>query len=132
MKRRRRSRVSGINSKDIGSVATQYVLPGVAGAIAAGFLTKLPFLSSNPQYTNYAAIVGGVVLAASSRNTMLQAAGVGMAIKGGAAVAGDLLDGQGVGLLPPGVPSVRISGLSGAGDGVPGVLREEIPGIKVR
>jgi hypothetical protein len=135
MKRRRRSRVSGLNSKDIGSVATKYVLPGIAGAIAASFLKKLPFLDKdeNKEYRNYAAIVGGLVLTASTKNPMLQAAGIGMAIKGGTAVAVDLLpESLGIGLLPPGVPSVRISGLNGPGDFVPGVLREEIPGVKIR
>lgn len=131
-KRRRRSRVSGLNSKEIGGVATSLLLPGIAGAIAGTYLNKLPFLSSNPQYVNYAAVGIGLVLATSMKNPMVKAAGVGMAIGGGKAVAQDLLDGQGVGLLPPGVPSVRLSGLSNPANNVPGVLQQDIPGVTVR
>jgi hypothetical protein len=113
-RKRRNSRVSGLNTKDVGSVAQNWVLPGIAGAVAATYLDKLPYLDKHPQYVNYAAIAGGLALAVATKNPMAIAAGIGMAISGGAAVANDLLDGQGgpktLGLLPPGVPSLRISG----------------------
>lgn len=108
MKRRRRS-IRGFSSGNIQSALTNQVLPGVLGAVAANYLDKIPGLSSNPQYTNYAGLLGGVLLATMTKNQMLQAAGVGMAIVSGKNIANDLLDGQpGVNLLAPGQRSYNI------------------------
>jgi hypothetical protein len=109
--RRRRAGVRGVSQKGIGNFATQTLLPGVAGAIAGNFLNRLPFIKDNPQYAPWAAAVGGTLVATMSKNSMIQAAGIGMAISGAAQVAGDVLDGvKGVGLLPPGVPSRGVAG----------------------
>jgi len=116
-KRRHRS-IRGLNTGDAGAFATQTLLPGILGAIAANHLDKLPFLKDNPRYVNYAGIVLGSVAAIATKQPMLQAAGVGMAIVSSAAVANDLLDGQatnGLGLLYPGQASRGIAG--GADDG---------------
>lgn len=102
-RRRNRARVSGLNTKDAGSFATGTLLPAIVGAVAAGFLDKLPFLDKNPQYVNYAGVIIGTGLAIATKSPMAKAAGVGMAVVSGAKVANDLLDGQGgVGLLLPG------------------------------
>lgn len=106
--RRRRSGIRGLNA---GTFLTQTALPGIVGAVAAGFLPKLGIPA---QYQNYAALGAGLLLNVATNNPMLNAAGVGMAVVGGAAVLSDLLDGQiGLGLLPPGVPSRGIAGAEG-------------------
>lgn len=109
MKRRRRS-IRGFNSGNIQSAFTKQVIPGILGAVATNYLDKIPGLSTNPQYTNYAALLGGVLLATMTKNAALQAAGIGMAIVGGKKVADDLIDGQGAGvnLLSPGQRSYNI------------------------
>lgn len=112
IRRRRRSAIKGL---DAGSFFTQTALPGIIGAVAAQFLPKLGIPA---QYQNYAALAAGVGLNIVTDNPMLNAAGAGMAIVGGAAVVSDLLDGQnGMGLLPPGVPARGIAG-NGNGNGM--------------
>lgn len=110
MKRRRSRSIRGFNSGNIQSALTNQVLPGVLGAVAANYLDKIPGLSTNPQYTNYAGLAAGVLLATMTKNPMLQSAGVGMAIVSGRNIANDLLDGQGTGvnLLSPGQRSYNI------------------------
>lgn len=109
---RRRRRISGLNSKDIQGVATSAVLGG-AGAVVLKMILDKVLPAEYAAHTHYAQIGGGILLATMSKNTMLQAAGLGAATVGAAAVVTDLTDGvAGLGLLPPGVPSVRISGLA--------------------
>lgn len=111
--RRRRSRVSGLNSKDMTGVATSAVLGG-AGAVIIGMVLDKVLPAEYAQYSHYAKIIGGVGLAAISKNKYLQAAGLGAATVGAAAVVQDLTDGTpaipGMGLLRPGAPSYRIAG----------------------
>lgn len=108
---RRRRRISGFNSKDIQGVATSAVLGG-AGAVVLKMILDKALPAEYAAYTHYAQIGAGILLTAMSKNTMIQAAGLGAATVGAAAVVTDLTDGvNGLGLLPPGVPSVRISGL---------------------
>ena len=130
-RKRRTSRVSGLNSKDAAAVAQTYILPGIAGAVAAKYLDKLPFIKDKPEYMNYAAIVGGVLLAVATKNPMVTAAGIGMATVGGAGVVADLMDGsstpKGLGLLPYGERALSISGFP---DGVS--VPAGAPGIAVR
>lgn len=112
-KRRRTSRIRGFNAGDAGGFITQTALPGVAGAIAANYLPKLGIPD---QYKNYAALGLGVLLNVVTNNPMLNAAGAGMAIVGGAAVVSDLMDGQnGVGLLMPGQQARYIAGMERGG-----------------
>lgn len=112
-RRRRTSRIRGLNAGSAGNFLTQTALPGVAGAIAANYLPKLGIPA---QYQNYAALGLGLLLNIATNNPMLNAAGTGMAIVGGAAVVGDLMDGQnGLGLLPPGVMARGIAGNGGGG-----------------
>lgn len=112
-KRRRTSRIRGLNAGDAGAFLTQSVLPGVAGAIAANYLPKLGIPA---QYQNYAALGLGLLLNVATNNPMLNAAGAGMAVVGGAAVVSDLMDGQnGLGLLMPGQSARYIAGPERAG-----------------
>lgn len=106
----RRRRYIGAAKGGVQSALTQTILPGVVGGVLTNYLDKLPGLSSNPQYVNYAAVAGGIALAVFTKNPMLQAAGAGMAIVGGKKVVDDLLDGQvsGLGLLSPGARSFSI------------------------
>ncbi len=106
----KRRRISGINKKGIGKMLTEDLLPITAGYVAGNFLPTL-VLKNNPQYANYLALGLGAVL--GTQKGMLAKLGLGMAVKGASGVVADLMDGSGVsgmGLLPPGVPSVRISG----------------------
>lgn len=106
----RRRRYIGAAKGGVQSALTQTILPGVAGGFLTQYLDKLPGLSSYPQYKNYAAVAGGLLLALFTKNKMLQAGGVGMAIVGGTNVFNDLVDGQvnGLGLLSPGARSFSI------------------------
>ncbi len=112
---RRRSRVSGLNSKDMAGVATSAVLGG-AGAVVLGLILDKVVPAEYQQYNHYIKIAAGVGLAAMSKNNYLQAAGLGAATVGTAALVGDLTDG--IGLLPPGQqtygirarPEYRITG----------------------
>lgn len=92
-------------------MVTEDLLPITAGYVAGNFLPGL-VLKNNPQYANYLALGLGAVL--GTQKGMLAKLGLGMAVKGASGVVADLMDGsggvQGLGLLPPGVPSVRISG----------------------
>ncbi len=119
-KKRRRSRVSGLNSKDMTGIATSAVLGG-AGAVIFGMILDKVLPEEYTKYTHYAKILGGVGLAAMSSNKFVQAAGLGAATVGAAAVVQDLTDGTpgakglpGVNLLRPGT---RSYGIAGNGDG---------------
>lgn len=110
-KTRRRPRVSGLNSRDMQGFATSAALGGVGSVVLKMVLDKvLP--AEYTQYTSYAQIIAGVTIAAMSKNTMVQAAGLGAATVGAANVVQDLTDGQvsGMGLLPYGKPSALITG----------------------
>lgn len=117
-RRRRSSRVSGLNSKDMTGVATSAVLGG-AGAVILGMILDKVVPAEYTQYNHYIKIAAGVGLAAASKNAYLQAAGLGAATVGAASVVADLTDGvNGLGLLPPGQqtygirarPEYRITG----------------------
>lgn len=115
---RRRSRVSGLNKQDLTGVAIAAVIGGV-GAVAGKMVLNNLLPNQFAQHVNYAQIGGGILIAAFFNNPMVQAAGLGIATVGAANVVSDLADGQSVnGLLPYGVPSVRISGLSEQPSGV--------------
>ena len=124
----KRRRISGINKKGIGKMLTEDLLPITAGFVAGNFLPTL-VLKNNPQYANYLALGLGAVL--GTQKGMLAKLGLGMAVKGASGVVADLMDGsggvQGLGLLPPGVPSVRISGY-----GDPVMMDEQIDSVKVQ
>jgi len=125
----KRRRISGINQKGIGKMVTEDLLPITAGFVAGNFLPGL-VLKNSPQYGNYLALGLGALLGASQKG-MLAKVGLGMAVKGASGVVADLMDGsgsvQGLGLLPPGVPSVRISGY---GDSA--MMDEQIDAVKVQ
>lgn len=104
---KRRKSIRGFSTKGLGSIFTGQILPIGVGYLAGNYLPGL-VLKNNPQYGNYLALGLGAVLA--TQKGMLSGIGIGMATKGVVGVVGDLLDGQGVNLLPPGVPSLRISG----------------------
>lgn len=123
----KRRRISGISKKGFGKMVTEDLLPITAGYVAGNFLPGL-VLKNNPQYANYLALGLGAVL--GTQKGMLAKLGLGMAVKGASGVVADLMDGssvQGLGLLPPGVPSVRISGY-----GDPVLMDEQIDSVKVQ
>lgn len=100
--KRRRSRVSGLNTKDVAGVATSAVLGG-AGAVILGMVLDKVVPPEYQQYNHYIKIAAGIGLSAMSKNTYVQAAGLGAATVGTAALVADLTDGvNGMGLLPPG------------------------------
>jgi len=111
----RRASVRGINTKDAGSLLTGGVLPGALGAIALKWAVDKFLPAEYAPQSNY--VIGGlgVLLALTMKNPMAKAAGLGAAVVAGANIGQDLVDGQDptggrVGLLAPGVPSVRIAG----------------------
>lgn len=109
--RRRRASVRGLNTKDITGVATSAVLGG-AGAVVLKMVMDRVLPAEYAAHTHYAQIAAGVLVAAMSKNSYLQAAGLGAATVGAAAVVGDLTDGvAGVNLLAPGgMPQYRVAG----------------------
>ncbi len=117
---RRRPRVRGLNSKDMTGIATSAVLGG-AGAVILGMILDKVVPAEYTQYNHYIKVAAGIGLAAMSKNNYLQAAGLGAATVGAAAVVQDLTDGTpsatGLGLLRPGgQPQYRIAGDDGFGD----------------
>lgn len=111
----RRRSIRGLNSKDMGSIATSAIVGG-GGAVVVKMILDKVLPAEYTQYTHYAQIAAGIGLATMSKNPHLIAAGLGAATVGAAAVVGDLTDGvNGLGLLPPGgSPQYRIAG---AGNG---------------
>lgn len=109
-KTRRRRSIRGLNSSSLQSTATAAVLGG-AGAVVMGMILEKVLPAQYVQYTHYAKIAAGVGLAAMSKNHMIQAAGLGAATVGAAAVVSDLTDGisGGVNLLPMGQPSAYVA-----------------------
>lgn len=114
--RRRRASVRDLNSKDITGIATSAVLGG-AGAVVLGMILDKVVPAEQAQYNHYIKIAAGVALAAMTKNTYLQAAGLGAATVGAASVVADLTDGAavtGMGLLRPGGASqYQLAGLEG-------------------
>lgn len=102
MKKRRYSRVRGLNSKDLGSLATQAAI-GAAGAIGIRMILGKVLPADYQQYSNYALLAAGLVAAGGTKNPWIANAGVGATMVAATAVLQDLVDGQGaMGLLPPG------------------------------
>lgn len=120
---RRRSRISGFNSKGAVATLTAGVLPGAVGAVLLQKVLSSILPAEYQQYSNYVLLAGGVLAASGmlGKNAMVQSAGLGAATVAGYNVVSDLADGQavtGLGLLPPGVPAVRIAGMPASADGV--------------
>lgn len=110
--RRRRASVRGLNSKDAGSFLMKGVLPGAAGAVILKMVVDKVLPAEYAQHSNYALLAAGLGAALLVKNPMVQAAGLGAAIVSASNIGQDLVDGQavsGLGLLRPGVPSVRIA-----------------------
>lgn len=113
-KRKRRS-VSGLNAKDIQGIAIDSVLPATIGFLVGQILTKqlTVFQGKNATIANAAKIAGGIVLA-SQGSGMLNNMGIGIAAEGANAIVLPMLKKGGiarVNLLPPGEPSVYLSGI---------------------
>ena len=103
----------GFNAGGVVGVLTQQALPAAIGFVAADLLTKnLAFLSTNPTMGNLVKVAGGAFLATQSG--MLSGVGVGIAANGVVAFAKPVFNLNGVGLLPPGVPSRYLAGTPGA------------------
>ena len=126
MKRRRR--IGGLSTKGLTNTLTGTILP-VAAGIVAGYQVPNLVSKAHPEYGNYAAIALGLFLA--GQKGMVGNLGIGLAAGGAAGVVIDLvpdLKVNGLGLLPPGVPSVRISGPSDMAYNTP----EPVESIKVQ
>lgn len=110
-KKRARHSIRGLNQKDLTGLATAAFLGGAGSVIVKMVLDKtLP--AEYSKYTHYAQIAAGIALSAATKNNYLQAAGLGAATVGAANVVADLTDGvNGLGLLPPGNPQYRLTGL---------------------
>lgn len=109
---RRRASVRGLNTKDAGSLIMQGVLPGALGAILAKKAVEYFLPAQYAQYSNYAIGAVGIGAALMVKSPLAKAAGLGAATVAGSNIVADLVDGQsvsGLGLLAPGVPSVRIA-----------------------
>jgi len=109
--RRRRASVRGLNSKDASGFLMQAAL-GALGAIVFKKVVSAVLPAEQAQYANYALVAGGVGAALLVKNPTIAAAGLGAATVALSNIGEDLVDGQaatnGLGLLRPGVPSVRI------------------------
>jgi hypothetical protein len=73
------------------------VLGVVAGAVAAGFVTKLvnDKLPNTPGYIKALIPIGAGIFLTGNKNTMLKGVGFGMVAKGGAELASTLIPGIG-------------------------------------
>ena len=110
---KKRSKMRGFNAGGVVGVITQQALPAAIGYVAADLLTKnLSFLSTNPTMGNLVKVAGGAFLA--TQGGMLSGVGVGMAANGVVSFAKPVFNLNGVGLLPPGVPSRYLAGTPGA------------------
>lgn len=111
----KRKRIGAFNSKGAVNTLTQQAIPAALGFLAADLLTKnLSFLSSNPTVGNAVKIGAGVLLA--GQGGMLSGLGVGMAANGVVSFAKPVFNLNGVGLLPPGVPSRYLAGVPDPGE----------------
>ena len=117
---KRKAGVRGFSGKDAGSILMKGALPGAAGAIILKMILGKILPAQYAQYSNYALAGAGVLAAIMVKNPMFQAAGLGAATVAFSAIGEDLVDGQvtGLGLLAPGVPSVRIAQRYNASNGV--------------
>ena len=107
--RRRRASVRGLNTKDAGGLLMKGVLPGAVGAVIAKMAIEKFLPAEYQQHGNYALVALGLSASLLVKNPMVQAAGLGASIVGATAIGQDLVDGQAIGLYPPGQPSVRIA-----------------------
>lgn len=107
---RRRSRVSGLNTKQAGGLLMQSAL-GAVGAIIIKKIADQLLPAEYAAQSNYAIAAAGLGLALLVKNPSAAAAGAGAVTVSLYNIGQDLADGQsvtGLGLLRPGVPSFRI------------------------
>lgn len=106
----KRKRISGLKMGGIVPTLTQQVLPAAAGFLVGQILTKqLTFLSTNTTVGNLVKVAGGAILA-GQRGGFISAMGVGLAAQGAVGFIQPMVDGAGISLLPPGVPSRYLAG----------------------
>jgi len=112
--KKRKSRMGALKTGGLVNIVTQEALPVALGYLAADLLTKnLSFLSSNPTVGNAVKIGAGVLLAGQGGG-MMAGLGVGIAANGVVSFAKPVFNLNGVGLLPPGMPSRYLSGIPNA------------------
>lgn len=104
----RRSGVRGLSSKSVTSNLTHAGI-GAVGAYALGMILEKVLPTQYANYKNYALLGAGLIGAGMSKNPSIVAACSGASVVAAYHVVNDLADGQGVGLLPPGVPATRIA-----------------------
>ena len=111
----KRKRIGAFKTSGVINTITQQAVPAALGFLAADLLTKnLSFLSSNPTVGNGVKIVAGAFLA--GQGGMLGGLGVGMAANGVVSFAKPVFNLNGMGLLPPGVPSRYLAGVPEPGE----------------
>jgi len=101
----RKRKISGLG--DAGSIATG-LLPVLGGFLLANVVEK-QFLSGTT-YGNIVKLGGGILIASMTKGMVAQL-GVGMALNGAVAVAQPALKSDGLGLLPPSMPSRWVAGI---------------------
>lgn len=110
MAKKRRRSIRGISKAGMTGVATAALIGGVGAVVIDKVLSSL-LPADYQKYSNYAAAGAGLLVSTMTKNTQLQAAGLGAATVAAARIVGDLADGQGnINLLPPGQPQYRLSG----------------------
>ena len=93
----------------IGKTLTE-MLPIVGGYVIGQIATKqLTFLSSNPGMGNIVKLGAGLFL--SGNKGFIGGLAKGVALNGAAGLVMPVVEGAGLGLLPPGVPARYIAGI---------------------
>lgn len=86
---------------------------GAGGYIVADQVSKLPFVSSNPQLSGIVKLAGGLYLGQMSKNPMLASVGQGMALNGALTLGRQYGVVSGIGRLPFAGNSTAIPGVAG-------------------
>lgn len=119
--RRRRSKISGFNMKNSGSVLTT-VGGTIAGVVAARYLNSMEFVNSNPILKAVAPIAAGVGLGmVGGRSGIVQNVANGMFIEGGTEVIKQF--------LPDVASKVGLAGTPFRSYLTPGVAGNSSPGV---
>lgn len=107
---KKRNRMGALKTGGLVNIVTQEALPVAVGYLVGDLLTKnLSFLSSNPIMGNVIKIGAGVLLAGQGGG-MMAGLGVGVAANGVVNFAKPVFKLDGMGLLPPGMPSRYLAG----------------------
>lgn len=115
---KRRRRISGLNTKGLMATAQNDILPIAGGYFAADFISTKVTNATYVKYKRWVHLLGGAIIAGTQKG-IVQKLGIGIAANGVVETVSDAMAGRGLGLLPPGQPMYRLSGLEGGAPGVP-------------